>query len=88
MNIQSPGGIPKRHPGFQSGKGHDMSRVIVSIFRSDIGNNLISSIIRNIRINIRHTDSLRIEKPLKKQISLDWINMSNAKTVTDKTSRG
>src|SRR5690625_399054 len=60
--------------------------MICPVLIDDVSDHFITTFITKIDINIRHTDALRIQKPLEQQPVLKWIHICNAEHISDKTT--
>ena len=73
-HIQYTRHIPDHTFGCQSTKSNDLYHLILTVFTFYILDNLLSSLIAEVNINIGHGYTLRIQKTLKQQIITDRVN--------------
>ncbi|KXT79338.1 hypothetical protein STRDD11_02314 [Streptococcus sp. DD11] len=66
--------------------GDNLSRMPAAVAVTDIADKLRPVDIRNVNINIRHGIALQIEKALKKQVFLHWVNTGNFQCIGHQTA--
>ena len=73
--------IPDGTPGSHSTKGDNLGNMVSTIFPHHIVDDLLPAFLAEIGIKIRHTDPLRVQKPLKDQRILHGINFRDVQTI-------
>ena len=71
----------------QSTEGDDLHHAIRAVLSSDVVYDLLSPLICEIHVNIRHRDALRIQKALKDQLIADGLDIRNSETIGNHGTR-
>ena len=80
-DVHDPAHIPDNAPGGHGAKGHDLSHVVIAVLFTDVIHYLSPSRVAKVHINIRHTDTLRVQKALKIEAVLHGVNVRNIKAI-------
>lgn len=59
----------------------DLRHVVGTVFFRDILNDLLSALVAEIDVEVRHTDALRIQKALEQQVIPQRVNARDADAV-------
>ena len=87
-HVQHPPHVPDGGPGGHGPEGDDLGHPVVSILPADVIHHLVPAGISEIHVDIRHTDPLRVQKPLKVQPVLHGLYVGDVQAVGHHAPRG
>ena len=79
--------IPDGVAGGHGTKGDDLRHMVRTVFAVDVVDDLLSALVAEVHIEIRHTDAFGIQKALEDQIIADGVDIRNAHAVSGNTTR-
>ena len=68
--------------GCHGAEGDDLRHMVSTVFAVDVINDFLSAFVAEIHIEVRHTDTLRVQKAFKDQIIADGVDIRDAHTVS------
>ena len=86
-NIQNSSHVPDDRPGRHGPERYDLDYFVFSVLLDHIVNDLLSALITEININIRHGYTLRIQETLKQKLVFGGFNICDLQTVGYNASR-
>ena len=86
-DAERPADVAHRLLGFHRTEGDNLRNTILTVFARHVVDDLRPALIAEVDVNIRHADTLRIEKTFKDQIVFDRVDVRNCQTVGDDRSR-
>ncbi|MNO46856.1 hypothetical protein D3C76_371480 [compost metagenome] len=84
--IQHTSHVPHRRSRGHGSEGDDLCHMLFPVFIHHIGNDLIAPLVTEVDIDIRHRDALRIEKPFKEQIILQWVHIGDPQAISSQAA--
>ena len=81
--VHHPAHVPDHRTGRHGAKGDNLGHAVLSVLPADILHHLAPAGIAEIHVNIRHTDPLRVQEPLKVQAVLDRVYVRDFQAVGD-----
>ena len=78
-----PDGVACGH----STKGNDLRHMVRTVFAVDVVDDLLSALVTEVHVKIRHTDALGVQKALENQVIADGVDICDAHTVGGNTAR-
>ena len=79
--------IPDGVAGCHGTKGDDLRHMIRTVFAVDVVDDLLSALVAEVHIEIRHTDAFGVQKALEDQVIADGVDIRNAHAVSGNTTR-
>ena len=79
--------VPDGVAGCHGTKGDDLRHMIRTVFAVDVVDDLLSALVAEVHIEIRHTDALRVQKALEDQVIADGVDIRDAHAVGSNTAR-
>ena len=86
-DAERPADVAHRLFGLHRTKGNDLRNTILTVFARHVVDDLRPAFIAEVDVDIRHADTLRIEKTFKDQIVFDRVDVRNRQTVGDDRTR-
>ncbi len=77
-DIQYAAHIPYHTLGRQGTEGDDLGHLILAVLLRDIVNDLLTALVLEVHVDIRHGNSLRVQESLEDQIIADGVNVGDA----------
>ena len=84
---ESAADVAYDRPCGERSEGYYLRHAIRAVASGDVIYNFASTLVAKVNVDIRHTYPFGIEETLKKQIEAYRIDLGDAKTIRDKTSR-
>ena len=79
--------IPDGIAGGHGTKGNDLRHMVRTVFAVDVVDDLLSALVTEVHVKIRHTDALGVQKALEDQIIADGVDIRDAHAVGSDTTR-
>ena len=68
-------------------EGHDLRHMVGAVLADHIVDDLLTALVTEIDVKVRHRDALRVQEAFKQQIVLDGVDIGDTYTVGRKASR-
>ena len=79
--------VPDGVAGCHRTKGDDLRHMVGTVFAVDVVDDLLSALVAEVHVEIRHTDAFGVQKALEDQVIADGVDIRDANTVGGNTAR-
>ena len=86
-DLQDSADVPDGLLGRECSEGDDLGHMVRAVLPYDIVDDLSPAFIAEVDIEVRHTDSLRVQEPFEEEIVLHGVDIGDAHTVGRDASR-
>ena len=80
-HLQHAADVAQDAARLQGAEGDDLSDAVVAVFVLDVVNDLVTPLLAEVDVEVRHRNALRIEKALEQQAEADRIEVGNGERV-------
>ena len=86
-DIQHTAHVADGHAGSHGAEGDNLGNVVIPVEAMDIVNNLTATVDTEVNVDIRHGDTLGVQKPLEKEAVFDGVNVGDLQAVGHNAAR-